>query len=652
VKRKIAAILAADVAGYSRLMAEDEEETMRRLVSYRGVFDDFVTRADGRIFNTAGDAVLAEFPSAVDALRTAIDIQESLRTRNLSYPQSRHMVFRMGLTIGDVIERNGDLLGDGVNIAARLQALAAPGGICVSRAVHEQVCNKLSVAFSDLGPQEIKNIPRPVYAFRVELEKPFVDQALQASLAGQKKGAHRSLVSLAIIAALFLAVGVLGGVLILNRPWLQQDETKSKQLAAVTAPQAHTSPPAGHGNEPSHDAKLRTLLGTRFVAAEAPFVCDECRAEIGKALGSQPDHTALALSLDGGYFWALNQGSVADARKIALGRCLDAKRLACFVYAVDNQIVWSEPPPSLPVKPWFVRDARTEQPLDFDKIPTLFAEDKQRLAQLYLKFHGKALALGPLRQWALTGNAKTDEEAARVALERCGYIAHSPCSVIAIDDVFVTPPASFRADPTAPALPAPQSATGPVYSLQGPPFVPGNIPFICDDCRERTAKALKDQPEHSAVVISFDGGFWYTWGRDSAEAARTVVLGNCLAAGQTMCVVYAVDAQLVAGEMTPPLPAVPWFTHDPQTEKPLDVDAIPSLSSGAKDIIRNVYMKANSPKAIAAGHGSWAQAFGVKFPLRSENEAARIALERCGYVAQAPCRIIAINDNSIVRPGE
>lgn len=144
---------------------------MRRLVSYRSVFDDFVTRSDGRIFNTAGDAVLAEFPSAVDALRAAIDIQESLRTRNLSYAQSRHMVFRIGLTIGDVIERDGDLLGDGVNIAARLQGLAVPGGICVSRSVHEQVADKLSVPFSDLGPQNVKNIPRPVYAYRVELEK-------------------------------------------------------------------------------------------------------------------------------------------------------------------------------------------------------------------------------------------------------------------------------------------------------------------------------------------------------------------------------------------------------------------------------------------------------------------------------------------------
>src|SRR5271167_686910 len=148
MKRKIAAIFAADIAGYSRLVAEDEEETLRRLASYRSVMDDFIARAGGRIFNTAGDAVLAEFPSAVEAVRCAIDVQESLRTRNLAYPTSRQMAFRIGITIGDIVERDGDLLGDAVNVAARLEGLAAPGGLCVSRMVYEQVANKLSVQFA------------------------------------------------------------------------------------------------------------------------------------------------------------------------------------------------------------------------------------------------------------------------------------------------------------------------------------------------------------------------------------------------------------------------------------------------------------------------------------------------------------------------
>lgn len=172
LKRKIAAILAADIAEYSRLIAEDEEETLTRLAAYREVFDDFVARAGGRIFNTAGDAVMCEFPSAVEAVRCAVDIQESLRTRNRAFPPQRQMHFRIGITIGDVVERDGDLLGDGVNIAARLESLAERGSICVSRNVHEAVANKISLPFRDLGEREVKNIPHPVRAYTIDINKP------------------------------------------------------------------------------------------------------------------------------------------------------------------------------------------------------------------------------------------------------------------------------------------------------------------------------------------------------------------------------------------------------------------------------------------------------------------------------------------------
>jgi adenylate cyclase len=165
MRRKIAAILVAHIADYGRLVADDEEETLRRMASCRSTIDDFIAIAGGRIFNTAGDALLAEFPSAVEAVRCAIDIQESLRTRNLAYPGSRQMSYRIG--IGDVVEREGDLLGDGVNIAARLEGLAEVGGICISRAVYEQVTNKLSARFIDIGARKVKNIPEPVHAYVV-----------------------------------------------------------------------------------------------------------------------------------------------------------------------------------------------------------------------------------------------------------------------------------------------------------------------------------------------------------------------------------------------------------------------------------------------------------------------------------------------------
>ena len=209
MKRKIAAILAADIAGYTRLIAEDEEETLTRLASYRVVFDDFVRRAGGRIFNTAGDSVLAEFSSAVDATRCAIDIQEALRTRNLAFPPHRRMDFRIGLTIGDVVQRDGDLLGEGVNIAARLEGLAEPGGICVSQSVYDSVANKLAVRFQDIGEQEVKNIPRPVHAFRIGLH---VDPGARRSVLNQdqafKKSPPVGMWSAVAAAALLAAGGI------------------------------------------------------------------------------------------------------------------------------------------------------------------------------------------------------------------------------------------------------------------------------------------------------------------------------------------------------------------------------------------------------------------------------------------------------------
>jgi class 3 adenylate cyclase len=200
VKRKITAILAADVVGFSRLVAEDEEETLRRLTAYRGVFEGLVSRYHGRVFNTAGDSIMCEFESPVDAVRAAIDIQEALRTRNLTYPPGRWLQFRIGISVGDVVERDGDLLGTAVNIASRLENLARPGGICISRAVHEAAVSKLSVPFVDLGEKQVKNIPVPVHAYAVAW--PGADGF------GPPQAARRPLLWLAgVAAAALIAVG-------------------------------------------------------------------------------------------------------------------------------------------------------------------------------------------------------------------------------------------------------------------------------------------------------------------------------------------------------------------------------------------------------------------------------------------------------------
>lgn len=166
-KRKLATIFAADVVGYSKLMARDEEATVRTLRAYRQITDKLIERHDGRIFNTGGDSVLAEFGSVVEAVRCAIAIQDELRMNNAELAPENQMHFRIGINVGDVLIEGDDLLGDGVNVAARLEGLAAPGGICISGSTFEQVKNKLSIGFEDLGPQQVKNIPDPVTAFGI-----------------------------------------------------------------------------------------------------------------------------------------------------------------------------------------------------------------------------------------------------------------------------------------------------------------------------------------------------------------------------------------------------------------------------------------------------------------------------------------------------
>jgi TolB-like protein/class 3 adenylate cyclase len=167
VKRRLAAIFAADVEGYSRLMGADEVATLNALTARREILDGLIATHGGRIANTAGDSVLAEFGSAVDAVRCAMETQVALAKANSTLPENRQINFRIGVHVGDVMVRAGDLFGDGVNIAARLQSIAKPGGVCISGATYDQVRKVLPMTFVDLGAQQVKNIQEPIKAYQV-----------------------------------------------------------------------------------------------------------------------------------------------------------------------------------------------------------------------------------------------------------------------------------------------------------------------------------------------------------------------------------------------------------------------------------------------------------------------------------------------------
>ena len=171
VERRLTAILAGDIAGYSRLMGADEEGTMRAIKELRASFlHPKVAEHGGRIVKTTGDGVLIEFPSVVDAVRCAVEMQRGMAERNVGVSADRRIELRMGINVGDVIIDDDDIYGDGVNIAARLEALAVPGTIYISRAAHDQVIDKLNFGFEDLGDHSVKNIARPVRVYRVLAE--------------------------------------------------------------------------------------------------------------------------------------------------------------------------------------------------------------------------------------------------------------------------------------------------------------------------------------------------------------------------------------------------------------------------------------------------------------------------------------------------
>jgi adenylate cyclase len=167
LQRKLTAILSADVKGYSRLMGEDENGTVRTLKAYRDVMFNLITRHRGRVVDSPGDNVLAEFTSVVDAVRCAVEIQEELAERNAEIPDGQKMEYRIGVNLGDVIQEGEKIYGDGVNVAARVESLAEPGGICISGIAYDQVKKKLNLEYQFVGKKSLKNIEEPVHIYRV-----------------------------------------------------------------------------------------------------------------------------------------------------------------------------------------------------------------------------------------------------------------------------------------------------------------------------------------------------------------------------------------------------------------------------------------------------------------------------------------------------
>ncbi|MGJ4892524.1 adenylate/guanylate cyclase domain-containing protein [Bradyrhizobium sp. HKCCYLRH3099] len=537
LKRKIAAIFAADIAGYSRLVAEDEEETLRRLAAYREVVDDFIARAGGRIFNTAGDAVLAEFPSAVEAVRCAIDIQESLRTRNMAFPPNRQMSYRIGITIGDVVERDGDLLGDGVNIAARLEGLADVGGICISRAVHEQVANKLSVQFADMGAREVKNIPTPVHAYRVAMRRedgtyaPLKDKSAPGSFG------KRLLQAGVAVVVLMVAVGV-GTALYLDhrdpKP-AQRDAAKAaaEALSRLSAtptssgqPSASASPspepsasPSSAQATPSPQPQQSSQAGPvvaveKFAADAVPFVSERTRIALARDYAPAQGYKAFATTINGVSAYVTGQASEEAAKTAALEQCHQRAETSngprkCELYAVGDSVVYAHSKPPLPPLPWVRHDPATERAFSAAEMPLVRDTGRARLEANYTAARRtKAIALGPGGQFFYSVGGDLVDDVVRRNLEACGAQAGTACLIVALDDAFVVP------------VPAVMKATGFFHAA--------SHTAIAAESRDEVARRLAAATSGwNAIAVGTAGHPGYGLNGDREETAIGGALADC-----------------------------------------------------------------------------------------------------------------------------
>jgi class 3 adenylate cyclase len=499
MKRKIAAVMAADIAGYRQLVAEDAEETQHRLQSYRAMFEDFVSRSSGRLAQAAGNAILAEFSSAVEAVRCAIDAQESLRTRNLAYPSSRQMRFRIGITIGDVVEQDGDLLGDGVNVAARLEALAQPGGLCVSRAVYEQVVNKLSVEFIDIGEQEVQNLPTPVRAYTLTL-----GTAGAAAMTPARRRAGKGGIGIwpAAIAAAVATAFAAGAAFYFVAPQSIPAPVDIPGPSAQPAPVVQVVPP------PPTQRRAEELVPERV-----PFITDRQRRAVRNEYLPGPDHKALAINFQNAGF-ITDQKDDETAKAAALQACQgnadpNNAALRCEIYAVGNTVASTRGRPPMPPVPWFVRNASIEVPFAANDIPFVNDVIRAILAKNYPNARKpKALAVSPLGHQGFYPNQTGADEAIRRSLEACGSRAGVSCMIMALDDVFVVPiPTTMK-----------------VVEF----FRPGSNGAIAVEEREEVARRIGNAPGGwSAVAVGAGGRPGLGLKAANEQAATDGALAEC-----------------------------------------------------------------------------------------------------------------------------
>ena len=340
--RKLAAILAADVAGYSRLMADDDRATVRALTEYREIFASHIDSHQGRVVDTAGDSVLATFDSVVEAVEAAVEIQHALGLRNQALPDHRAMHFRIGVNLGDIIQRaDGTLYGDGVNVAARLEGLAAPGGIMISESAHLQVADRLGTALEFAGAHDVKNIAKPVKAYRVAGEG-----APTGTPPSQKTRRPALIAALAAVLATLVGLGVWSLVPRVETPTMVTADgtpTHDPLLAMPTGPLVAVLPFENRSDDPAQEyfsdgltediiTALSRFTGIRVAAPASTFKYKNADAPADAAPNIAPDIDQVQTDLDADFVLQGNVRRDTESLRIT----------ATLIDARTRETIWSE----------------------------------------------------------------------------------------------------------------------------------------------------------------------------------------------------------------------------------------------------------------------------------------------------------------------
>jgi hypothetical protein len=413
-----------------------------------------------------------------------------------------------------VVERDGDLLGDGVNIAARLEGLAEVGGICVSRAVHEQVANKLSVQFADIGAQEVKNIPTPVHAFMVAMRREDGTYATpQMKKPSPVHAAPNWMWPVVVMVVSLVAIGV-GGFLYFTKIELLGGSKTSSSASSAAAPAL--SPSATPLASPTPTAaKEPPPSSGKFPADSVPFITDRARLNLANEYAPAADYKALALNTTGNYAFVASQQSEEAARTAALEQCqkkADAIQSPrrCEIFALGNTVVYPHGGPPMPPQPWIRHDPSTEKPFAVKDVPLVRDPGKARLESNYVPGHkSRTIAIGPGGQFFFNFNVDTLEESARRNLEACGATAGVACMIVAADDAFVVPvPTTLK-----------------VIGF----FRPASSASIAAEARDDVARRLADASSGwNAVAVGTSGRPGLALKTRSEQEAVNEALGNCV----------------------------------------------------------------------------------------------------------------------------